>query len=93
MPGMCSWCGHVCYGGWHDAQGRFVVESVEVTEAEIMLAHFRANRGQGRGSYARTKRNIAFGKHTGVYNPALWSDPPMVAQRGPAPYLTVGAFA
>lgn len=97
MPRWCSWCGHECYEGYHGADGRFVVESVVVTDAEIMLAHYRSARGQGHGSYARTKRNIAFGKHIGVYRKDGWAEEDAadaVRLRGrPETFLTVGAFA
>ena len=79
MPRYCYWCGHVCYEGYHDASGRFVTESVVVTDAEVMLAHYRA--GQKTRDYARTRRNVSFGIHIGVYHPEGWPDekPP----RGP----------
>ena len=91
MPRWCCWCGHECYAGPHDASGRFVVESVPVTDAEIMLAHYRSYRSQGQGNYARTKRNIAFGKHCGVYRGEGWPDE---TPRGrPVTQIAVGAFA
>lgn len=80
MPRYCHICRCLSDVGFHGPDGRFYYPSVPVTDKEIDDAQMKS--GASKYSRERTRRNIALGKHIGVYHPNGWYD---VASGGFAP--------